>query len=80
MADATPETRRAVRFFWSTLIAATGASVAGNITHAVLAAPGHATIAATAAVVPRQCCSAQHTGPAATYLSEDGHLNAQVII
>jgi len=44
--------RRAVRFFWSTLIAATGASVAGNVAHAVLAEPGHALIAATAAVVP----------------------------
>ncbi|MCV7100893.1 MULTISPECIES: DUF2637 domain-containing protein [Mycobacterium] len=44
--------RRAVRFFWSTLIAAAGASVAGNIAHAVLAEPGHALIAAAAAVVP----------------------------
>jgi uncharacterized protein DUF2637 len=44
--------RRAVRFFWTTLIAASGASVAGNIAHAVLAHPGHALIAATAAVVP----------------------------
>jgi Protein of unknown function (DUF2637) len=44
--------RRAVRFFWTTLIAASGASVAGNIAHAVLAHPGHAPIAATAAVVP----------------------------
>jgi hypothetical protein len=47
-----PPTRRAVRFFWSTLIAASVASVAGNIAHAVLAEPGHAAIAATAAVLP----------------------------
>jgi Protein of unknown function (DUF2637) len=45
-------TRRAVRFFWSTLIAATAASVAGNIAHAVLAAPGNAAIGAAAAFVP----------------------------
>jgi hypothetical protein len=44
--------KRAVRFFWCTLIAASGASVAGNIAHAVLAHPGHARIAATAAVIP----------------------------
>jgi Protein of unknown function (DUF2637) len=49
---ATPDTRRATRFFWSTLIAATAASVAGNIAHAVLSAPGHAVISAAAAVVP----------------------------
>lgn len=54
MPDGTPEThtRRAVRFFWSTLIAAAGASVAGNIAHEVLGTPRHATIAATVAVVP----------------------------
>jgi hypothetical protein len=34
------------------LIAASGASVVGNIAHAVLAHPGHAQIAALAAVVP----------------------------
>jgi hypothetical protein len=44
--------RRAVRFFWCTLIAASGASVVGNIADAVLAHPGHAPIAATAAAVP----------------------------
>lgn len=44
--------KRASRFFWGTLILAAGASVAGNIAHAVLAHPGHAPIAATAAVVP----------------------------
>jgi hypothetical protein len=44
--------RRAVRFFWCTLFAATGASVAGNIAHALLAAPGHVSIAAAASVVP----------------------------
>jgi hypothetical protein len=44
--------RRATRFFWSMLMAASVASVAGNIAHAVLAEPGHAPIAATAAVVP----------------------------
>jgi|GEM_PF-2718619 len=44
--------RRAVRFFWCTSIAATGASVAGNIAHALLAAPDHASIAAAASVVP----------------------------
>lgn len=44
--------KRAVRFFWCTLILATGASVAGNVAHAVLAHPGNAPIAAAAAVVP----------------------------
>jgi len=44
--------RRAVRFFWCTLFAAAGASVPGNIAHAVLAEPGHAPIAAAASVVP----------------------------
>ncbi|HME78388.1 MAG TPA: hypothetical protein VKI00_22895 [Mycobacterium sp.] len=47
-----PHTRRAVTFFWSTLIAATAASVAGNIAHTMLATQGHAAIAATAAIVP----------------------------
>ena len=55
MPEITPDngahTRRAVRFFWCTLIAATGASVAGNIAHAVLVEPGHPPIAAAAAVV-----------------------------
>lgn len=47
------DTRRASRFFWSTLAAATAASVAGNITHAVLAASaGSTAVAAAAAVVP----------------------------
>ncbi|WP_375486236.1 DUF2637 domain-containing protein [uncultured Mycobacterium sp.] len=46
-------TRGAVRFFWLWLTVATGASVAGNVTHAVLSAPA-ATVAlsAAAAVVP----------------------------
>lgn len=44
--------KRAARFFWCTLIAASGASVAGNIAHAVLAHPDRAQIAALAAVVP----------------------------
>jgi hypothetical protein len=44
--------KRATRFFWCTLILATGASVCGNVAHAVLAQPEHAPIAATAAVVP----------------------------
>lgn len=49
----TSDTRRASRFFWSTLAAATAASVAGNITHAVLAASaGSTAVAAAAAVVP----------------------------
>jgi hypothetical protein len=44
--------KRAVPYFWCTLILATGASMAGNVAHAVLAQPHHALIAATAAVVP----------------------------
>jgi hypothetical protein len=44
--------KRATRFFWCTLILATGASVAGNVAHAVLTHPEHAPIAATAAVIP----------------------------
>jgi Protein of unknown function (DUF2637) len=44
--------KRATRFFWCTLILATGASVCGNVAHAVLAQPEHAPIAATAACVP----------------------------
>jgi hypothetical protein len=45
--------KRAVRFFWVVLILATGASVAGNVTHAVLeAAAGTVLIAAAAALVP----------------------------
>jgi hypothetical protein len=44
--------KRAVRFFWATLTLASGVSAAGNIAHAVLAHPGHARIAATAAVIP----------------------------
>src|SRR5258708_28311723 len=42
----------AVRFFWCTLVSATGASAAGNIAHAMLAEPHHAVIAAAAAVGP----------------------------
>lgn len=44
--------KRATRFFWATLCAATGASVCGNVAHAVLAQPHHAAVTATAAVVP----------------------------
>jgi hypothetical protein len=44
--------RRVRRFFWGTLFGATGASVAGNIAHALLAAPAHAVIAVPASVVP----------------------------
>jgi hypothetical protein len=45
--------RRAVRFFWSVLILATCASVAGNVTHAVWNASDAAVIvAALAALVP----------------------------
>jgi hypothetical protein len=44
--------KRAVPYFWCTLIAASGASVAGNIAHAVLAHLGHTQIAAAAEVVP----------------------------
>lgn len=44
---------RAVRFFWAVLILATGASIAGNVTHAVLhAAASTVTIAAAASLVP----------------------------
>jgi hypothetical protein len=42
-----------VRFFWVWLILATGVSVAGNVAHAVLSAPGATVrLAAAAAVVP----------------------------
>lgn len=45
--------RAAVRFFWGWLIVGTAASVAGNVTYAVLNAPnGITTLAAVAAVVP----------------------------
>jgi hypothetical protein len=45
--------RKAVRFFWVWLIAATSVSVAGNVAHAVLSAPsGRLQLAAAAAVVP----------------------------
>lgn len=45
--------RKAVRFFWAWLIAATIVSVAGNVAHAVLTAPsGRLQLAAAAAVVP----------------------------
>lgn len=50
---AVADERRAVRFFWTALILATGASVAGNVTHAVLNAPASTvTVAAAAALVP----------------------------
>ena len=45
--------RKAARFFWAWLIAATSVSVAGNVAHAVLSAPsGRLQLAAAAAVVP----------------------------
>jgi Protein of unknown function (DUF2637) len=45
--------RRAARFFWAVLVSATCASVAGNVTHALLNAPARtAVIAAAAALVP----------------------------
>jgi hypothetical protein len=48
-----PSVRGATRFFWVWLVCATGASVAGNVAHAVLNAPkGSAALAAAAAVVP----------------------------
>jgi hypothetical protein len=51
VSDAT--TRGAVRFFWIWLILATSVSVAGNVAHAVLSAPGGTVrLAAAAAVVP----------------------------
>jgi Protein of unknown function (DUF2637) len=54
--------RRATRFHWATLTLATGASVAGNIAHAVLSQPGHALIAALAACVPPTVlCAAVHS-------------------
>lgn len=40
------------RFFWGWLIAASAASVAGNVTHAILSAPPSPVIAAFAAIVP----------------------------
>lgn len=51
--------KRATRFFWCTLILASGASVCGNIAHAVLAHPGHAQIAA-AVVPPAVAVAATH--------------------
>lgn len=45
--------RRAVRFFWSWLALTTLASLAGNVTHALLAAPaGSRWLAAAVAAVP----------------------------
>lgn len=54
MTTTTPDGRTgAARFFWAWLITATLASVLGNVTHAIVAAPAASTaIAATAAVVP----------------------------
>ena len=53
VAAAHATTRRAVRFFWIWLILATSVSVAGNVAHAVLTAPGGMVrLAAAAAVVP----------------------------
>jgi hypothetical protein len=47
------DVRGAVRFFWGWLLVATSASVAANVTHAVLTAPHQtAALAAAAAVVP----------------------------
>ena len=52
MEDAHAQKQRAVQFFWTCLTLATCASVAGNITHAVLNAPhSTAVIAACTAVV-----------------------------
>ncbi|AOZ64419.1 LamD-like protein [Mycobacterium phage Marcoliusprime] len=42
----------ATRFFWAWLIAATVASILGNVTHAVLGAASSPVIAAAAAIVP----------------------------
>ncbi|AHY26906.1 LamD-like protein [Mycobacterium phage BoostSeason] len=42
----------ATRFFWAWLIAATVASILGNVTHAVLGAASSPLIAAAAAIVP----------------------------
>jgi hypothetical protein len=45
--------RGAVKFFWAWLTLATGASVAGNVVHAILNSPkGSAGLTAAAAVVP----------------------------
>jgi hypothetical protein len=45
--------RQAARFFWTVLILATGASVAGNVAHAVLNAPASTVlVGAAAALVP----------------------------
>lgn len=45
--------RSTVRFFWVWLIVATGTSLAGNVTHAVLTAPANnVALAAAAALVP----------------------------
>ncbi len=47
------DTRAAVRFFWVWLCAATAMSVGGNVTHAIIDAPGRTVaLAAAAAVVP----------------------------
>jgi hypothetical protein len=50
---AEPATARgAVRFFWGWLVVATAASIAGNVTHAILNAPnGFKALAAVTAVV-----------------------------
>ena len=47
------ERRRAVRFFWCALFAATSSSIAGNVAHALLnTTAGSPAIAAAAAIVP----------------------------
>ena len=53
MSTVTERRDKATRFFWGVLVAATAASVAGNVTHAIVNADeGNMIIAATAAVIP----------------------------
>ena len=54
--------RRAVRFFWAWLMGATVVSLAGNITHALLSAPGGSRwlAAAVTAVPPTVLLCAVH--------------------
>lgn len=46
------ERQRAVRFFWCALSAASAASIAANVAHAILNTAGNPAVAAAAAVVP----------------------------
>jgi hypothetical protein len=48
----TPEVQHAKRFFWTWLIGATVASVAGNVVHALLGHAASPAVAAAAAIVP----------------------------